>query len=163
MCSVDWVLLLEYIKALAPPLTAGVVAVVGFKSWRKQKALERRLDWHERIHPVLGEVVKGYLLASLAPESQRIKRVDEAIRLSWDLMALTEEAWIYGTQKAFDATRQLREEMTEFHKSLITSGSQVTGDMARQVQATCSRAQEALATEIRGKLGMEVLRQKPVP
>src|SRR5438477_6345189 len=89
MSFIDWNLVLEFVKALAGPtatlLAAIVVAILGVRTFRRQKRLERRLEWYERTHRRIGEMRNAFMEpygdAIQNPSRQEKLSIEEVKRL----------------------------------------------------------------------------------
>src|SRR5690348_1224407 len=74
MCTVNWGLVLEFVKAFAGPIatlgSATLVAIVGSNAYRRQKRFERRVEWYERMFRQLGISTDAFLEMSAAIKRQ---------------------------------------------------------------------------------------------
>jgi hypothetical protein len=157
MCAVDWQLVLDYVKALAGPLATLIGAIVvtrlALANFRSQKAIERRLDWHERMHRSLHATADLYMRAALAG---RIPGNDagEAWRRAYDeskkLGEVCGECWLYASQSGFAAVDELQQAMRDAH---VEAGTR-PDELATRVESTCMLAASRLSDDIRKDLRM---------
>lgn len=158
--AVNWQIALEYIKVLVAPIATlvGVVVVsfLGLRTFRRQKAIERRLEWYQQMHRLLGRVSTAYGHAALAakgPDAQRAKqRQDEALKLSDELAHVANEGWLFADQTAFAATQMLFARMARWHQLLASNA--ITQQLADQVSNVCHETANALSSGMRVELGM---------
>lgn len=159
-----WHIALEYVKALAGPLAtlagAVLISVLGLRTFRRQKAIEHRLEWYQHMHRLLGRVSIAYGHAALAAkgnDTQRGKqRQDEALRLSDELAHVANEGWLFADQNAFTATQLLFARMAQYHQALESTA--ITEQLAEQVRELCHETANALSEGIRTELGMRKMR-----
>jgi hypothetical protein len=165
-CSIDWVLILEYVKALAAPIaTVGAVVLVArlaVNTFRDQKAIERRLTWYEGMHHLLGETADAFAIATHPSSSvdvdrarTRIARVNE---IATKLGLLSGDAWLYADQEGLDAVQRLTAVMTE-----TLSAGAITPDRSSRIVKLCLVTAASLSHGMRKHLGLKALRGRDTP
>jgi len=162
-CQVDWPLILEYVKVLASPVaTLGavyLVARVGVDTFRRQKTIERRLDWYEQIHRKLGQTAYMYVqaahnMAAKGPDAQ--KRIDEATKSADELSALVSEAWLYSNQEGLDALHACVIGMNSMDFPALSDPTKAVA-VANSIAELCTRTGSLLAKDIRSEMHMPLL------
>lgn len=165
--SVDWPLVLEFLKVLASPaatLTAAfLVAHFAVRTFRRQKALERRLDWHERAVRLLSKTADLAMEYRAAlelkfPESA-VTFLSALLSSRAELFALFADAEIYATQDAYD-------EIQGFLKKLDTLSARMNGlqpgeelQWAKEFIRLCLDAERSLAKDARLVMYLPPLRR----
>ena len=149
-CAINWTTVLEFAKVLAAPCAAIVVARLAVSSFRRQKAIERRIDWYEKMHRLLGQTGVAFSLAVQISDAQREKRYEFANESLKELSTLADEAWMYADREGFAATRVLSDTLTRILLGL--GGKDATRQAAEQIGAVCFDTANALASELRKEL-----------
>jgi|CXWL01.1.fsa_nt_gi esterase/lipase len=160
MCGVDWTMVLRFVEGVSPFLGALIgiwlaahLAVSGF---RKQKTIERRADWYERVHRDLVQLKSAYAMAVVPTdsvgkelESRLVKSVHEA-QLAF--IASSAEAALYAERGALEAVMALRTELESLSEAESKGQNTVQRVMetAHQIQV----AADAVATEFRADMRM---------
>jgi hypothetical protein len=155
MCVIDWTLILRFVDATAGP-AAGVVAVwlaarlavAGFKS---QKAIERRLDWYERMHRAIAQT-KLWYARSAVPEESITQAEAAEIRNGthqslYELMAVSAEAAIYAQQAGSDAVANMRFTLGDIEEEW--EGKPSTVAKLDRITALLQSTSDVLANEVR--------------
>lgn len=155
-CVANWPLILEYAKVLAAPLgnliTASVIVWLGLRAFRKQKAIERRLDWYQAMHRHLGDLATTYNLAALVTDPGRAKHhTERAIHLSATLAGVSNECWLYADQASFEATQVFVHQMATTRQAADSRGS-ISPALAAQVTDLCHATANTLAAGMRREL-----------
>lgn len=160
MCIVDWQIVLEFVKALGTPAAAvfgiWLASHLAVKGFRKQKTIERRLDWYERIHRDIARLKHAHVRSALPADS-----VDEATRKEvvtqvhdalYQLVATAGEASLYAHQKAFQTVWNLRLSL----QSLDEEWEHRPQTTQKIESAVCllQNASDVLAEEIRAEMGL---------
>jgi len=154
--SVDWPLVLDFVKAVAAPLAA-VVAVflasrLAVRGFRSQKLLERRLDWYEKMVAQLWATSSAYWEAALPGEElERDKLGAKAFRSGKALLVLAHQSALYADTSGHEAVALF---VTEWGRVGLADP---TIEGHNDIQTACKRLADALATEMR-----KDLRLKPV-
>lgn len=155
--AVDWQLVLEFAKVLAAPLAAIIVARQAISSFRKQKLIERRLDWYGSIHRKLGAVGRAFARAGGINDAKQREREEDAYRAGQELAEMTDEAWLYAEQSGFEAIQRLTEGMASAYVAR-TEGRISFAHMAEQVTNLSRLVSNALANEMRKELRVSPVR-----
>ena len=157
----DWHLILEFTKALAGPVAtltgALVVARLALSNFRAQKAIERRLDWHEKVHRALHATADASPRAAVAQKLQ-----DPSTGALWAtahsearrLGELCGECWLYARQSGFAAIDKLQRELGKAHMDSKADPHK----LAERVNAVCMTAASQLSTDLRGALWLRPAR-----
>lgn len=158
-----WELALEYVRALAGPvgtvLTAYVVARFAMTGFRKQKLTERRIDWYEKLHRLLGSTGRAYFLAAnMVDPSQRTEHQMAAYEMEKELSSLADQGWLYATQSGLDALQIMGENLARAHVS--SRNDAISPALAEEVTRACYEAANALAFEFRRELGTPIVHPK---
>ena len=159
---------LPYVQALAGPAAAlasvWLVAARGLASFRRQKAIERRLDWYESVYRLLGRTGNVYLWAASAAEHGEVdraaQRVREALEVSQDLAGISADCWLYATQSGFEAIGQLTAKLAKSHVGARADGV-ITRQLANQVADLCNTTALTLAADIRREMQLPALLWRP--
>lgn len=155
-----WEVGLELAKVVITPIAtvagAFLVAVLGIRGFKHQKIIERRLDWHERLHRAIEGTADSYARAAYA---NRINATDagekwkaaneEAKRLT----AIVGESWLYASQEAFGIVDQLQKDMMSLHTEYMTDSA----TLSEEAKATLMHASAALSAAVRKELGIPEL------
>ena len=155
MCVIDWELILRFVEATAAP-AAGVaavwlaarLAVAGFKS---QKAIERRLDWYERMHHAIAQT-KLWYARSAVPEASVSGSEAAEIRNGthqslYELMAVSAEAAIYAQQGGSDAVVSMRFMLGDIEEEW--EGKPSTLAKVNRITSLLQSTSDVLANEVR--------------
>jgi hypothetical protein len=156
----DWLLVLEFAKALSPVVAALVVAFVGLHAFRRQKRIERRLDWYGQMHQALGRASNAYVVVAHFVAKANVERRDywlkEAFTAVHGLQAISDGAWLYADQTGFDAVMKLNAGMATIdHASL--ANQEDSQHLADTASGLCNSAATALSAEMRRELGLRKL------
>lgn len=171
-CSVDWPLALDFVKVLASP-TATVVSVIlvawfGVRTFRSQKALERRLEWYQDMHALLVQTADAFAIAAApsagADGARTQARINRANTLTQQLGQKANDAWLYADQHGLDAVQRLSANLAEW---LAESPGVPTKGQAGRVAPLCLLTADALSKGMRRRLGLKPLRPRstalPIP
>lgn len=159
MCVINWPLLLEFVKALAAPV-AGVASVVlvsylGVGAFKRQKAVERRLEWYDQAYCLLGRTGKAFAVASIwnKHDTEGKAYFDAAMESSQALGDHLEQSWLYADQGAHDAVETLGKIMEEVHVRILQS-QRIAGPDAQAIANACHTAALEFAVGMRNNLGL---------
>jgi hypothetical protein len=154
---IDWHLLLDFVKALAPPVAAvtgvwlaGQLAVRGF---RRQKMIERRLNWYDEVLERLEEMVVTAEKAVTALGDEAL--LTEARTAAYSAIRSVSKAHVYAERSGFDALAKWGEEV----HPIVTSA--LTPDAVQRLRAKCSEISVALSVEVRSDLLLKQLYPSP--
>lgn len=157
---IDWLLVLEFVKALAGPVATVTAAVLvarfAITNFRAQKLIERRLDWHEQVHRALYATSDAYTRADYANkinDSHAGEAWGEASLQSKRLAELCGEAWLYASQSGFAAIDEFQQAMKDSHVEFAGKST----ELARTVNAICMSAASKLSTEMRADMRIDDL------
>lgn len=155
-CAVNWPLVLEFLteipKAFAAPLTAVVVAWFAVRGFRRQKAIERRVDWYEKMHRSLAGTANAYALAAYMDDSKDARNA-AAQAASNELAFLCTGGFMYADQRGFEAMQRLYEGMA--HLQVGVGIGPIAPSTADAVGDMCNRAADVLAQEFRKELRLD--------
>ena len=161
MCALDWQQVLEFLKAVAAPAaTLGAVVLVAryaISTFRAQKLIERRLDWHEKVHRSLHSTSDAYARAAYATrinDPQAGKRWQAAGTQSERLAELCAESWLYARQAGFAAVEDFQQKMRDGHVEFAGKGDALAERVMRICMSTASR----LSADMRRDMGIEDLK-----
>ncbi len=162
MCGIDWALVLEFAKAFAAP-TAGVasvllVSVLGVRTFKSQKAIERRLLWYDTAYSLLDRTAMAYAVAVLggATDKERAALFEAANQASRDLGDHLGRSWLYADQASHDAVEALGKVMEEVDMA-VQQYQRVDGPSALRIGNACHAAALAMASSMRENLGLPQL------
>jgi len=160
-CSINWLLLLEFCKVLAPFAAAGLVVWLGLAAFRRQKAIERRLAWYETIHGLLGKSSNAYVLAAHYLARGDLVRhkawTERAYEAGYELQQQADAAWLYADDVGFDAIRTLTGHFASVDHEDLHSPLKASA-LAEFVTTACDDAARALSAGMRRELGLKKLR-----
>ena len=166
MSTVNWPLVLEFTKTLAGPVATVAVALIvsalGFRSFRRQKALERRLGWYEEAYEHLDRAAKAFALAPIAAprdSAEGQKHFDEAMAASTALGEHLARSWLYADVNAHEAVEKLGKTLETVHINVLQQ-NRIYGNDAQTFANACLETSLVIAEGIRHDLGV---RQLPRP
>lgn len=157
--QIDWNLLLEYVTVLAAPtatvIGAVLVSSLGLRTFRRQKTLERRLDWYHRMHRLLGETGNAFGLAALAAKHGDEKRAQEWTerygKMATELGHLSSDCWMFASQESFTAVQLMTAQLPAI---LQRAEGGMTEALADELNQVFHVAAIALAADLRTQLGI---------
>ena len=165
MCSVDWAMVLEFVKALAGP-TATVIAVflvsfLGVRTFRMQKALDRRLDWYERAYSLLDETEDFYSKLPKQVDSGSLDQdwLEDSRKAGKALRDHLGRSWLYGDDDAHDAVGVLFDTIHKAHERMLQTGHFLP-DETRQIVIVCAITSLRLSMGIRKHLALPPLKPR---
>lgn len=151
---------LRFVEAVSPFLGALIgiplAAYFAVSGFRKQKTIERRADWYERVHRDLVQLKSVYAMAAVLAdsvgkklESRLVKSVPEA---QLTFIASSAEAALYAERGALEAVMALRADLESLSEA--ESKGQNTLQRVRQTVLQIQVAADAVATEFRADMRM---------
>lgn len=157
-------MILEYLKVLAGPLATIVAAMLvtgqAVRTYRKQKVFDRRLDWFEETHRLLGRTADTFRWAGAANASQdtgrEFDRMREALALSTQVAERGAEAFLYGSETSLIALRRLGQLLEDAHREIGASG-RVPEELGRRVAIGLLAAANDIAADTRHELGLKTV------
>lgn len=153
--TVNWPLVLEFVKALAAPTAAVIVAwtaaKLAIRGFRSQKLIERRLDWHESMFERLQRTATAFNRASISGRKDHVEEAHEALA---ELLLLSMTATLYADQQGLFAVTKLIADIE------LPDSMQITPSIAEMVQQACTQAMEVLAAQLRNDLKLPRLRHQ---
>lgn len=111
-----WLLALEFTKVLAAPLAAiigvAMTAALALNNFRRQKRVERQLDWYERMHRAIVHAKSQNALVASELQATDLSRLAEAgaanVQVQLNLLLVAGEAALYAHRGAFKTVWRLR-------------------------------------------------------
>jgi hypothetical protein len=160
MRTIDWQLVLEFLKALAGPIatvTAVLIAAkLALRTFLGQKAIERRLEWFGRLHHQVDVLIACAVdirsLMELDKTDALGKRRSGFLALSEQLRATCDEGALYASQDILHTIQQLRNAIIRFH----VAQHEGTLDHAAVTAFIdqCDRVLQSLRAQLRAEMGL---------
>ena len=162
-CGIDWPMVLAFTKATAAPVatiaSALIISAFAVRTYRKQKALERRIGWYEATHRILDQVKTHYWMWNPTPDEFQKgegQPIDPNLgQLVAELQSQVETSWLYASRRGFEAIQRANVRLEKLHGH----GKGVDRKTIEAVVRIIDEASIALANEMRRELGMEDLSQ----
>jgi hypothetical protein len=158
---VDWPMLLEFTKALAPPLaTVGAVFIVAREArltFLRQKVADKRFAWHEEMHSIIDELHKAYIRLEIAGRAKENIQgpAHEIGAIGLRFVTIADKSWLYAGPKGFLLVQQLITRLAETRDTEITKG--FSQSHVAVVSDLLENASVVLASELRQQMKMEPL------
>ncbi len=160
----DWGLILEFTRVLAAPvatvITAWIVATLGLRSYRAQRALDRRLTWLDVLHQALSRSADQFQIAGVVSGSRngraQLDYMREALAGSVELQRRAAEGFLYASSDAQQSLRRLGLILENAHLEIEERGI-VTPDIGSRVSDACLKTANEVAADARRELRLEPL------
>jgi len=140
----------DALKALAAPIAAVLIAQRAIVSFRKQTAIERRIDWYEKMHRQLLLTGRAFARAGHINDDKNLDRLTATKDATEILLNLADEAWMYADKASFHAVQRLAETNAESQVAMNSFG--LNKSLTRQMINACYVTANVLAAGFRKEL-----------
>jgi phytoene/squalene synthetase len=148
---VDSPLVLEVVKALAPPVAAVLAVFIAsdraVRAFRYQKLIERRLDWYETAINALFKAPDSFQAMMEELDEEAVRKALDAIQ---EISTLSHGSFMYAEKEGYQALIDWSSRV----KALVPFPKDKPGrlDSARQFKKGCYRTARLLVHEMRKEL-----------
>lgn len=160
MCAIDWGLVLEWFKALWPPVALMAGVGVGVRTYRWQRRFDRRIEWYIGTHATIQSVHLQFARAAALQERRgltdpvAVTALASAIETGKPMSEFLSKAFLFGIQADHDALIVFIREMGRAHEELQATGTGITRNRFEKIDAACQSAMVVIARGCRRELGL---------
>lgn len=152
-------ILVPFLSSSLGALIAGYLGVrFGVARLRRERAFDRRLEWYEKVVRTIHDVVtKGEMVFHIPDEATRQQFYQEMSGAVARFGALTAEAKLYCSKIGYHALSHALGELARIAPSFSSPDPAVAYQAQQESVEILLTASDALAADVRGQLGLEVL------
>lgn len=158
MYVIEWTLVVRAIESPAVGALVGLPLAATLATWgfRRQKAIERRADWYERVHRDLVQLKSAHALANIPEGSLQVSDEHRLIRSVQEaqlaFISTSAEAALYAERRALTAVMTLRRELEALAED--ESRGSITEARVMRTVGMIQQASDEVADEFRSDMKM---------